>query len=86
MRCWFCIQTRLDTIGCELNCSTMTDHTQDHKFVIARSEVGQHTAMHTVPNIFSTDVSSTFSLERGPYLSNRSQSICFVRVGRENDW
>jgi hypothetical protein len=31
-------ETKLDSIGCELGCSTMTDHTQDYKFVIARSE------------------------------------------------
>ena len=30
---------KLDSIGCELNCSTITDHTQDYKFVIARNEV-----------------------------------------------
>ncbi|XP_064382449.1 vacuolar protein sorting-associated protein 11 homolog [Halichondria panicea] len=28
----------LDSIGCLHNCSTMTDHTQEHKFVIARNE------------------------------------------------
>ena len=36
------LQTKLDHIGCELSCSTMTDHTQDYKFVIARSEVNSH--------------------------------------------
>ena len=28
-------------MGCELNCSTMTDHTQDYKFVIGRPELVQ---------------------------------------------
>ena len=28
-----------DEFGCELNCSTMTDHTQEHKFVIAMTQV-----------------------------------------------
>ena len=51
VHCWFCTQTQLDSIGCELNCSTMTDHTQDHKFVIARNEVGQCGAQHTVRKI-----------------------------------
>lgn len=36
------LQAKLDNIGCELGCSTMTDHTQDYKFVIARSEVNSH--------------------------------------------
>ena len=36
-----CFQIQLDEIGCELNCSTMTDHTQEHKFVIARNEVSK---------------------------------------------
>lgn len=31
-------KTQLDYIGCLHNCSTMTDHTQEHKFVIARNE------------------------------------------------
>jgi hypothetical protein len=31
-------ETKLDGHGCDLGCSTMTDHTQDYKFVIARPE------------------------------------------------
>lgn len=37
-------QVQLDDIGCQINCSTMTDHTQEHKFVIARSEVSSNCA------------------------------------------
>ena len=34
-----------DEFGCELNCSTMTDHTQEHKFVIAMNQVSYHSTL-----------------------------------------
>lgn len=40
--CILCfVQIQVGDMGCELNCSTMTDHTQDHKFVIGRPELVQ---------------------------------------------
>ena len=42
---WFSPQNEVALSGCELNCCTMADHTQDYNLVVGKGEVGHATLM-----------------------------------------
>ena len=64
--------------GCEINCSTMTDHTQDHKFVVARSEVVQFFTFEERAQCFAFEGEGRRGGEGGGRVLFKDYNMCML--------